>query len=115
MSPISSREIKEQAHALGFDPVGIVPATVLTAEGAHLREWLERNLHGRMDYLARHAEMRIDPDQLMQEPICIGLRKSDVDTLNFLNNWIAAARSKGWIDERHRYWFESTQWQALVQ
>lgn len=65
---------------------------------------------------AAHPELFIAyPDQLMQEPICIGLRKSDVDTLNFLNNWIAAARSKGWIDERHRYWFESTQWQALVQ
>lgn len=76
MSPISSREIKEQAHALGFDPVGIVPATVLTAEGAHLREWLERNLHGRMDYLARHAEMRIDPDQLMpgtRSIVCVAL------------------------------------------
>lgn len=76
MSPISSREIKEQAHALGFDPVGIVPATVLTAEGARLREWLERNLHGRMDYLARHAEMRIDPDQLMpgtRSIVCVAL------------------------------------------
>lgn len=76
MSPISSREIKEQARALGFDPVGIVPATVLTAEGARLREWLERNLHGSMDYLARHAEMRIDPDQLMpgtRSVVCVAL------------------------------------------
>lgn len=55
------------------------------------------------------------PDQLMQEPICMGLRKGDIDTLNFLNNWIATVRSRGWIDERHRYWFETTQWQTLVQ
>ena len=45
------------------------------------------------------------PDQLMKEPICMGIRKGDVDTLNFLNNWIEGVRNKGWIDERYRYWF----------
>ena len=55
------------------------------------------------------------PDQLMKEPICIGVRKGDVDTLNFLNNWIESNRAKGWIDERYAYWFRSTQWQSLVQ
>ena len=55
------------------------------------------------------------PDQLMKEPTAMGVRKGDADTLNFLNNWIEVARSKGWIEERYRYWFESTQWQELVQ
>ena len=55
------------------------------------------------------------PDQLMKEPIAIGLRKGDADTLNFLNNWIEINRGKGWIDERYRYWFGSTAWQSLVQ
>jgi polar amino acid transport system substrate-binding protein len=55
------------------------------------------------------------PDQLMKEPICMGIRRGDVDTLNFLNNWIEVVRSKGWIDERYQYWFGSTQWQSLVQ
>lgn len=55
------------------------------------------------------------PDQLMKEPICMGIRKGDVDTLNFLNNWIEGVRSKGWIDERYQFWFGSTQWQSLVQ
>lgn len=55
------------------------------------------------------------PDQLMKEPICMGIRKGDVDTLNFLNNWIEGVRNKGWIDERYQYWFGSTQWQSMVQ
>ncbi len=55
------------------------------------------------------------PDQLMREPTSMGVRKGDPDTLNFLNNWIETARSKGWIEERYRYWFETTQWQQLVQ
>lgn len=55
------------------------------------------------------------PEQLQQEPICMGIRKGDVDTLNFLNNWIEGVRGKGWIEERYRYWFGSTQWQTQVQ
>lgn len=55
------------------------------------------------------------PDQLIREPICMGIRKGDVDTLNFLNNWIEVAQSKGWIAERYNYWFGSTQWQSQVQ
>ncbi len=76
MSSISSREIKEQARSLGFDPVGIVPAEVLTTEGERLRQWLGRNLHGEMDYLSRHAEMRTDPHQLMpgaRSIVCVAL------------------------------------------
>ncbi|NLZ16126.1 MAG: transporter substrate-binding domain-containing protein [Desulfobulbaceae bacterium] len=55
------------------------------------------------------------PDMLMQEPIAIALRKGDVDTLNFLNNWIVQAQASGWIKERFEYWFESTDWQSQIQ
>ena len=51
----------------------------------------------------------------MREPISMGLRKGDVDTLNFLDNWIDVVQSKGWIAERHNYWFGTTKWQSLVQ
>jgi len=49
-------------------------------------------------------------EQLMREPICFGVRKGDVDTLNFFNNWIEIVRSKGFIQERYHYWFEGTDW-----
>jgi epoxyqueuosine reductase len=65
MPQIGSEEIKLEARALGFDPVGIVPATALTDEGARLRAWLGRNFHGKMDYLARNPEMRTDPRLLL--------------------------------------------------
>ncbi|NLX19549.1 MAG: transporter substrate-binding domain-containing protein [Desulfobulbus sp.] len=55
------------------------------------------------------------PEQLMAEPICMGVRKGDIDTLNFLNNWITAERNRNWIDKRRHYWFETTDWQELVQ
>lgn len=53
-------------------------------------------------------------EQLMKEPICFGVRKGDVDTLNFFNNWIEIVKSKGWIAERYSYWFESTDWKSKL-
>lgn len=76
MDQLDSAAIKRQARHLGFDPVGIVPAAVLTTEGARFREWLGRNFHGRMDYLARNPEMRLDPRQLLpaaRSVICVAL------------------------------------------
>lgn len=55
------------------------------------------------------------PDKLALEPIAMGLRKGDVDTLNFLNNWIAREQASGWIQERYRYWFEGVEWRSRVQ
>jgi len=60
-----SNQIKQQAQALGFSKIGIVPATTLTEEGAHLREWLSRNFHGQMSYMAREPEKRADPRLLL--------------------------------------------------
>ncbi len=54
-------------------------------------------------------------EDLMREPMSMGIRKGDVDTLNFLNNWIEIVRGKGWIDERYVYWFESTEWKSEIQ
>jgi len=52
---------------------------------------------------------------LMNEPICFGIKKGDVDTLNFFNNWIEIVRSKGWIQDRHKYWFLSKDWKSQVE
>lgn len=50
------------------------------------------------------------PEQLLKEPICFGVRKGDVDALNFFNNWIEIQHSRGWVRQRYAYWFESTAW-----
>ncbi len=51
-------------------------------------------------------------EQLMKEPICFGVRKGDVDALNFFNNWIEIQQNRGWIRKRYAYWFESTAWKS---
>lgn len=52
---------------------------------------------------------------LMKEPMCFGIRKGDVDTLNYFNNWIEIVRSKGWIQQRHAYWFLSLAWKDRIK
>lgn len=68
--------------------------------------------HTAVDY----PEILVSYDvSLMKEPICFGVRKGDVDTLNYFNNWIEITRRKGWIQDRHKYWFLSKDWGKLVK
>ncbi|MBN2180029.1 MAG: transporter substrate-binding domain-containing protein [Deltaproteobacteria bacterium] len=50
-----------------------------------------------------------------REPIGFALQKSDVDTLNYFNNWIRVVEAEGWLKERKHYWFGTRDWQDLVQ
>jgi epoxyqueuosine reductase len=59
--------IREHALALGFHKVGIVPAAPLEAERARLEEWLRRDYHGEMSWMARDPERRTDPRLVMPE------------------------------------------------
>ena len=43
-----------------------------------------------------------------------GVRKGDLDTLNFLNSWIATRQANGWLAQRRQYWFETREWADLV-
>lgn len=49
------------------------------------------------------------------EPIGFALRKGDVDALNFFNNWIRFVEAEGWLAERKHYWFETKDWESLLQ
>jgi polar amino acid transport system substrate-binding protein len=50
-----------------------------------------------------------------REPIGFAVRKGDLDTLNFFNNWIGYVGSEGWLQERKTYWFEKKDWESLIQ
>ena len=76
MNHLRSTDIKQKARELGFQKIGIVPATALTEEGARLHEWLAQNFHGAMHYLARDPAKRSDPRLLLpsaQSVICVAL------------------------------------------
>lgn len=52
---------------------------------------------------------------LMKEAIGFGVKKGDHDTLNYFNNWIEIVRNRGWIQERHRYWFLTMDWKGMIE
>ncbi|MGX5915331.1 tRNA epoxyqueuosine(34) reductase QueG [Aliidiomarina sp. Khilg15.8] len=55
--------IKRWGKALGFQDVGIADID-LSQHRAALQSWLDKNYHGEMEYMARHADLRTRPDQL---------------------------------------------------
>ena len=55
--------IRQAGRELGFAAIGFARADTSSA-GSHLRDWLAAGHHGEMDYMARHAELRANPQQL---------------------------------------------------
>lgn len=53
--------IEQRARELGFDRVGFARVEALGPEGEQLRAWLAAGRAGRMRYMKRTAETRIDP------------------------------------------------------
>jgi epoxyqueuosine reductase len=58
--------LKEHARSLGFELVGIAPAT--DSDGFdRLRDWLDRGFAGTMTYLHRHGDARRHPSSILPE------------------------------------------------
>ncbi len=56
-------DIRQWGIDLGFADVGFT-GTELAPHQARLNDWLNRDFHGEMDYMARHGDMRSRPAQL---------------------------------------------------
>ncbi|MBC8949031.1 tRNA epoxyqueuosine(34) reductase QueG [Xenorhabdus sp. TS4] len=56
--------IKQWGLSLGFQQIGICD-TDLSAEESRLQEWLDKQYHGEMDWMARHSMMRARPHELL--------------------------------------------------
>lgn len=54
-------------------------------------------------------------DTFTKEPIGFAVRKGDVDTLNFFNNWISVVDAEGWLKDRKHYWFETKDWEQMLK
>lgn len=55
------------AAEVGFDGFGVARAMRLDHDAEVLRQWLQLNHHGSMDYMARDFEKRVDPRKLVPE------------------------------------------------
>lgn len=63
---LRSKAIKEEALRLGFTDCGFSSAALLTEDSKRLKDWLEKDYHGRMGYMANHFEKRTDPSILVE-------------------------------------------------
>jgi polar amino acid transport system substrate-binding protein len=65
----------------------------------------------------KYADVLFMPlkENFTKEPIGFALRRGDVDTLNFFNNWIRVVDAEGWLKERKHYWFETKDWENMIQ
>ena len=52
------------SHA-GFDYCGVAKAQVLDEDARRLESWLNKGMHGTMQYMENHFDLRIDPSKLV--------------------------------------------------
>lgn len=57
--------IKDTAQSLGFDYCGIAKAQLLDQDAHRLEQWLNKGMHGTMQYMENYFDMRIDPTKLV--------------------------------------------------
>ena len=57
--------IKAEAKRLGFFACGISEARFLEEEAKHLEEWLKKGMHGKMAYMEKNFDKRLDPRKLV--------------------------------------------------
>jgi epoxyqueuosine reductase len=60
-----TRFIKETALSLGFTHCGIAKAAPLDEDAKRLEKWLHAGMHGSMQYLENHFDIRVDPTKLV--------------------------------------------------
>ncbi len=59
-------KIKAEIQSLGFLEGAILPAGELSEEKEHLTDWLKKEMHGEMGYMARNIEKRLNPRLLVE-------------------------------------------------
>ncbi len=58
------QQIKARARDIGFDLVGITTAQP-PQHSQHLQQWLAKDFHGEMGYLARNVDKRVNPSKIL--------------------------------------------------
>src|SRR3954468_18372352 len=57
--------VKQLALQHGFDHCGIAKAQPLTEDARRLEKWLGQGMHGSMQYMQNHFDLRVDPTKLV--------------------------------------------------
>ncbi|UCF94132.1 MAG: transporter substrate-binding domain-containing protein [Desulfobacterales bacterium] len=96
---------------------------LFSENGPMVQELLNGNAHAIVASSPEPAQLSIKhadtlffiDESLGREPISMGVRKADPDTLAYLNNWIVVAKNEGFIEEKVNYWWKSMEWRSLIE
>ena len=85
--------IRDWGRELGFSDVRIADLDVSEAS-SRLADWIDAGRHGAMDYMARHAALRAEPQRLLA-----GARRAIVATMDYLprdtqSDWTERERAR---------------------
>ena len=85
-----AEEIKVWGQELGFQQVGITDIN-MREHAEHLQDWLKKNYHGEMAYMADHGDMRYRPEKLVPKTLRIITVRMDymppeIETLKIINS-----------------------------
>jgi polar amino acid transport system substrate-binding protein len=92
-------------------------------EGALNQELLNGNAHALLGSIptpqqlaAKHPDTIFVLDEnMMKQPISMGVPKGDPDTLAYLNNWINVVRAEGFLKEKADYWWWGMAWESRLK
>ncbi len=57
--------IRKTASRLGFEHCGIAKAVKLDEDAVRLEKWLQKGMHGKMQYMENYFDLRVDPSRLV--------------------------------------------------
>ena len=92
----NSRFIKNISSQLGFEYCGIAKAVKLDDDAKRLENWLNKGMQGKMNYMEKFFELRIDPAQLVA-----GARS----VITLLKNYYPLAKQKPFAPKISKYAF----------
>jgi epoxyqueuosine reductase len=61
-----TQQIKDKALEIGFDAIGIAPASEMKEECRRMKDWLSQGMHADMSYLEKAVEKRIHPEKILK-------------------------------------------------
>ncbi len=88
--------IKTIAAETGFDYCGIAKAMILDDDAKRLENWLSKGMHGTMQYMENHFDLRIDPCKLVPGAKSV---------ITLLINYFPAQRQSGHAPKISKYAF----------
>ena len=80
--------VRAWAAELGFQRIGVA-GVELAEDAAHLRAWLGKGLHGDMQWMARHGDLRAKPDALRPGTLRVLSVRMDYATSTDADDWSA--------------------------